>query len=199
MQISKNIPIEVSDVLAELYRRQGLPWNNGRINDYSQFPSLNKLFEYINSGIQKEDFMYQGDLYRIHTPYCTLSKQIDLRKERLIGEVYEDDSCSVLPITEYTKEVVAFSKSPDFTRPIFYKVAPSEKAVFLHVNTGSFFGIDINRFYNRFGESNERLESEMEVLFPLTKETLVKEYWCTPNRFKYYMRKACALKGNYHE
>ena len=192
MLISENIPLDVETVLQELFERQGLPWNNGRINNNHQFNALNKLFEIINSGIPKEDFMYQGDLYRIHTSYGTLSEYIDSSKERLIGKVHEDDSCSVLPITEFTKDVVAFSKSPDFTRPVFYKVASSRKAVFLHVNTGLLFGIDINQFYRRFDVSNERMEPEMEVLFPLTKKTLVKEYWCTPNRFKYYMRKAGA-------
>ena len=161
-------------VLHEMYERQGLPWNNGRINDYHQFPALNKLFGIINSGIPKEDFMFQGDLYRIHTSYGTLSEYIDPSKERLIGKVYENKR--------------AFSKSYDFTRSVFYKVPASSQAVIFHVNTGSLFGIDVNQFYKRYGLSNARIEDEMEILFPLTKETLVKEYWCTPNQFKHYMR-----------
>lgn len=192
MLVSDNIPLDVELVLHEMYERQGLPWNNGRINDYHQFPGLNKLFEIINSGIPKEDFMFQGDLYRIHTSYVTFSEYIDSTKERLIGKVCEDDSCSVLPLTKFSEDVVAFSKSPDFTRKVFYKVPASSQAVILHVNTGPLFGIDVNQFYKHFGLANERMEDEMEVLFPLTQQTLVKEYWCTPNRFKYYMRKAGA-------
>ena len=189
MLVSDNIPLDVELVLHEMYERQGLPWNNGRINDYHQFPALNKLFEVINSGISKEDFMFRGDLYRIHTPYDTLSEYIDPSKERLIGKICEDGSCMVLPITQFSGEVVAFSKSPDFTRKVFYKVPASRPAVILHVNTGTLFGIDVNQFYKRYGLSNERMEGEMEVLFPLTQQTLIKEYWCTPNKFKYYMRK----------
>ena len=132
--------------------------------------------------------MFLGDLYRIHTSYGTLSEYIDPSKERLIGKVYEDDSCSVLSITEFSDDVVAFSKSYDFTRSVFYKVPASRQAVIFHVNTGSLFGIDVNQFYKRYGLSNARIEDEMEILFPLTKETLVKEYWCTPNQFKHYMR-----------
>lgn len=192
MLISENIPLDVEMVLQELYDRQSSPWNNGRINDYHQFDSLNKLFEIINSGIPKESFMFQGDLYRIHTSYVTFSEYIDPVKERLIGKICEDDSCSVLPITQFSKEVVAFSKSPDFTRKVFYKVPATRQAIILHVNTGKLFGIDVNQFYKRYGLSNERMEDEMEVLFPLTQQTLVKEYRCTPNRFKYYMRKTGA-------
>jgi len=188
MLVSDNIPLDVELVLHEMCERQGLPWNNGRINDYHQFPALNKLFGIINSGIPKEDFMFQGDLYRIHTSYGTLSEYIDPSKERLIGKVYEDDSCSVLPITEFSDDVVAFSKSYDFTRSVFYKVPASRQAVIFHVNTGSLFGIDVNQFYKRYGLSNARMEDEMEILFPLTQETLVKEYWCTPKQFKHYMR-----------
>ena len=188
MLISENIPLDVETVLWEMHERQGLPWNNGRINDYCQFRALNELFEIINSGIPKEDFMFQGALFRIHTPYITFSEDIDPLRERLISKIYEDDSCFVLPITEYSEGVVAFSKSSDFTKPVFYKVNPSEKAVFLYVNTGSLFGIDVNQFYHRYAVPNDRFKEEMEVLFPLAQGTLVKEYWCTPNKFKYYMR-----------
>ena len=192
MLISENIPLDVWTVLHEMHKRQELPWNNGRINDYRQFNTLNKLFEIINSGIPKEDFMYQGDLYRIHTSYGTLSEYIDPSKERLVGKVYDDGSCRVLPITEYTNSVVAFSKSPDFTRPVFYKVYATEPAVIIHANTGHQYGIDVNALYQRFGCRNERMEEELEVLFPITKEAVIKEYRCTPNRFNYYMRKAGA-------
>ena len=191
MFISKNIHLDAEAVLEEMSERQGLPWNNGRINDYNHFYCLNELFKIINSGIPKEDFMYRGDLYRIHTPHSTLIEDVDTRKERIIGKIYDDGSCSVLPSTEYTENVVAFSKSPDFTKPVYYKVGAARKAIIIHSNTGTQFGIDVNAFYSRFGFQNDRFEEEMEVLFPITVETVMKEYVCTPNRFKYYMRGKC--------
>ena len=185
----------IEAVIREIFTRQNLPWNSGRINQYQQFNAINKLFAIINSGISKEDFMFCGDLYRIHTPYVTLSKNINPEKERRVSKIYDDDSCSAVPITEFSEKVVAFSKSPDFTRSVFYKVNPTQQSVLLHVNTGSMYGIDVNAFYRRYWISEERFEGEMEVLFPLTRETLVKEYWCTPNQFKYYMRKECGEAG----
>lgn len=184
MLISKNIPIEAETVLKELAERRNLPWNHGRINDYQSFEALNKLFEIINSDIPRENFMYKGDLYRIHTAYSSYSEDVDSEKERIIGEVCDDGSCSVLPVTEFTNTVVAFSKSPDFTRNVFYKVSPSHEAVIIHSNTGTLFGIDVNKLFQRFGCRNIRLEEEMEVLFPITEETIVKEYCCTPLEFK---------------
>ena len=47
-------------LVTEIKRRQHAPWNNGRINDREDFPLIQKLFEYINSGIPKEDFFYQN-------------------------------------------------------------------------------------------------------------------------------------------
>ena len=196
MLISENIQIDVDAVLHEIYERQGLPWNSGRINDYNSFDALNKLFAVINSGIPKEDFMYSGDLFRIHTAYHMLSEQINPSKERLIGKVCDDDSCAVLPLTHFTERVVAFSKSPDFTRSVFYKVHPSQQAVIFHVDSGALYGIDVNAFYHRFGGSNDRFADEKEVLFPLTKETLIKEYHCTPRQFKQYMRRYTQKGGN---
>ena len=188
MLISSNIPLKVDDVLNELSYRQGQPWNNGRINDRDDFTALNKLFAIINSGIPREDFMYRGSLYRLHSGYPTLTEYIDPEKERIIGKVYSDGSCFALPITQYTDGVVAFSKSPDFTRPCFYKVSESEQGVLFHVSTGSLYGIDVNAFYHRFGFSNERYEAEQEVLFPLSRDTIIKEYHCTPKQFRYYLR-----------
>lgn len=185
----------VEAVLGEISARQNMPWNSGRINQYHRFDALNKLFAIINSGIPEEDFMFRGNLYRIHTPYVMLSENIDPKKERLVGEICDDDSCLVVPITEFTESVVAFSKNPDFSRRVFYKVDPSAQSVLLHVNTGSMYGIDVNAFYHRYGLAVPRFEGEMEVLFPLTNETLVKEYWCTPNQFRYYMRKECGEAG----
>ena len=141
MLISGNIPVDVEAVIGEMSARQNMPWNSGKINQYNRFETLNTLFAIINSGIPREDFMFRGDLYRIHTPYVMLSENIDPKKERLIGEICDDDSCSVVPITEFTKNVVAFSKSPDFTRRAFYKVDPSAQSVLLHVNTGSMYGL----------------------------------------------------------
>ena len=32
-------------------------------------------------------------------------------------------------------------------------------------------------------------EDEQEILFPIFKNHIIKEYQCTPNQFRYYMRK----------
>ena len=192
MLISENIPLDVEEVLREMVQWQYMPWGSGRIDNHCAFIALNRLFAIINSGIPKEDFMYQGDLFQICTPYVIDYATLDQSKERPVGTANEYGECWVLPITKYSEKVDAFSKNPDFTRPVFNsKVYHSQQAVLLHVNTGSMYGIDINAFYHRFGLENKRFEDEMEVLFPITKDTLVKEYWCTPNQFKYYMRSRC--------
>ena len=173
----------------ELVERQQLPWNNGRISEYKEYPSLHKLFQIINSGIPKEDFFYQGDLFRIHTGYVKLKENVEPSRERIIGKVRSDGSCRVLPITEYPDTLAAFSKRYDFTdRNIYYKVYPCEKAILIHSNTGSLYGIDVNVLKERFGVGHDRYSGEQEVLFPLLREYVVKEYNCTPNRFKYYLR-----------
>ncbi len=190
MIISNNIPLDVGAVINEMIKRQNLPWNNGRINDDYKFELLNKLFAIINSGIPKEEFMFRGDLFRIHSAYTTCTEFFNPAKEIRNSKICSDSSFSALPITEFSNNVVAFSKSPDFSRSVFYKVCPSLRAVLLRVNTGFLYGIDVNAFYHQFGVSNDRFEDEKEVLFPLTKDNLVKEYCCTPNQFKYYMRNA---------
>lgn len=189
MNISPNIPLDANTVLNEINKRQGAPWNNGRINDYFQFPNLQKLMEIINSGIPKEDFFYQGDLFRLHTSYVSYADCINPEKERIISNVCSDGSCSVLHVTEDSDKVVAFSKSCDFTNnKIYYKVCGSYPAILIHLNTGINYGIDVNCLQKRFDYCT-RYAGEQEVLFPLNKELIVKEYGGTPNKFKYYLRK----------
>ena len=189
MIVSKNIPLEADKIIKEIMHRQQAPWNNGRINEYKEYPTLQKLFDLINSGIPKEDFFYQGDLYRLHTPCDTLSTYVDPQRERIIGKICSDDSCRVLPLTEYSYKLVAYSKAFNFTdATIFYKVYPNENATLLHINTQSLFGIDVNKLLNRYGKVT-RYEKEQEVLFPLEETFVIKEYNGTPNKFKYYLRK----------
>lgn len=165
-----------------------MPWN-GRISEYRSFPALQRLFEMMNSGIPKEVFFYQGDIYRLHSPYVTTTEWIDPQKERIISKVCSDGSCSVLPITEYSDTLVAFSKSYDFTDyRIYYKVAASQRSILIHINTKKLYGIDVNALLNRFGVDQWRYEGEQEILFPLLQEYVVKEYDGTPNKFKYYLR-----------
>lgn len=186
MFISPNIPINTQLLIDEIHERQNQPWNNGRINDHKDFPTLHKLFQYINSGIPREDFFYKGQIYRIHTSYTALKEYVDTEKEFIVGRVWSDGSCRVLPYTEETEKLCAFSKSFDFTK--FDKVTNDEMAIFLSCNTGNLYGIDINVLLNRLGALN-RFEKEQEVLFPIHKEFVIKEYKCTPNKFNYYMRK----------
>ena len=114
MNVSNSIPISSELIIQEITTRQGMPWNM-RISEFQSFPALQKLFEIMNSGISKEDFFYQGDIYRLHSPYVTTTEWIDPEKERIISKVRSDKSCSVLPKTEYSDTLVAFSKSYDFT------------------------------------------------------------------------------------
>lgn len=189
MKVSKNIPLEADTIINEIMHRQQAPWNNGRINEYNVYPTLQKLFDLMNSGIPEEEYFYKGDLFRLHTPFYTLSTDVDPQRERIIGKISSDGSCSVLPITEYSNKLVAYSKTFDFTdTTIFYKVCPNDKAILLHINTQSLFGIDVNKLLNRYGKVT-RYEKEQEVLFPLEKTFVIKEYNGTPNKFKYYLRK----------
>lgn len=145
----------------------------------------------MNSGIPQEDFFYCGNIFRLHTAYVSTLDYIDKEKERIISKIYEDGSCLVLPITEFSDKLVAYSKSPDFTNhKIFYKVTPNQKAVLLHSNTQGAYGIDVNQFLQRYGIIT-RYESEQEVLFPLEEKYLTKEYHGTPNKFRYYLRGYC--------
>lgn len=191
--ISPNIPLNVIDIIEAIHKRQGLPWNCGRINDNHDFDILQELFDFINSGIPKEDFCYQGDIYRLHSSYTGESKYIDINKEFIAGKICSDDSCSILPITVYSNVLVSFSKSCDFTRPVYYKVCPSEMAICIHSNTKDLYGIDINAITTKFGNHNPRLVEEKEILFPLSKDYVIKEYKCSPNQFNYYLR---SLKSN---
>lgn len=188
--ISSNINLSAEAVVDEISERQQLPWNSGGIARYKEYPALQELFRVINSGIPREDFFYQGDIFRLHTPYTGLADDIDPSQEDVVSRICNDGSCSILPRTRYSDAVVAFSKSFDFTdSKIYYKVAASMPARLIHVNTKNCYGIDVNKLMERFGCKIERYEKEREVLFPLLPEFVVKEYKGTPNKFKYYLRR----------
>ena len=187
MKISEHIPLPVEEVVEEILRRQGSPWNNGRINEYDDFPLLEKMFRYMNSGIPEEDYFYRGNLFRIHTSYSTFVTAVDNQHECIIHSS-SDGSCRVLPKTDYSDKLVAFSKDKDFTRNCYYKVCKKDTAIMFYCNTGSMCGIDINSFFQKYGYRNELYEEEKEVLFPLNKQYVIKEYKCTPYKFNYYLR-----------
>lgn len=189
--ISKNIPLNVENIIEEILHRQQLPWNNGRIKDYNNFQGLQELYEIINSGIPKEDFMFRGDLFRIHTSYGGLSENVNSDKETIVSKICSDGSCSILPITEFSDSLVAFSKYSNFTRPVFYKVNAKQTANIIYINTKQKYGIDINALLSRFGMCKERYIEEHEVLFPLQQEYIMKEYRCSPTQLNYYLRHKC--------
>lgn len=142
-------------------------WNGGVFNSDKDFSILDSLLSYMNSGIPVEDYFYRGDIYRIH---CRSNKPpFDL------------------PVTKYTDKISCFSKSYDFTRDCYYKVCSIDKSILFHANTGLMYGLDVTAFLNKFGIMNH-YEDEEEVLFPFSKKYIIKEYKCTPNQFKYYMR-----------
>ena len=192
--ISSNINLSAEAVVDEIRDRQQLPWNSGGIARYREYPALQELFSIINSGIPREDFFYQGNLFRLHTPYIGIADDIDSTQEEVVSKICDDGSCSIHPKTRYSNAIVAFSKNFDFTdNKIYYKVAASMPAILIHVNTRNHYGIDVNKLMERFGCKIERYEREQEVLFPLQKEFVVKEYKETPNKFRYYLRRYTAL------
>lgn len=186
--ISRSILLPAESVIAEICERQQLPWNSGSIAEYRDFPAIHALFQIINSGIPREDFFYQGDLYRLHSPYVGYASGIDPKREKIVSRICEDDSCLILRNTTYSEKLVAFSKTYDFTRKVFYNVNPTKPATLIHVNTHQLYGIDVNVFMRRFGVLQKLYEQEHEVLFPLLPEFVIKEYCGTPNKFKYYLR-----------
>lgn len=188
INISNNIPLNPYEVVEAIHTRQSLPWNYAKTND-SSLDILDELFKIINSGIPKEDFMYQGNLFRIHTPYVGLYDDIDKEKEFAINKPCSDGSCSILTYTRYEDRLVSFSKSPNFTKDVYYKICPTLKSNLFYANTKEKYGIDINVLTLKFGGYNPRLKQEYEVLFPLQKDFIIKEYLCTPNQFKNYMKK----------
>ena len=188
MSILSNKDLDLELLYDELLMRREAPWNNGRINDRLSFPELNKLFKLINSGTEKESFFYQGNLFRIHQGYSMLYDDIDMSREVLCGSIYDDGSCYVLPVTKYDEKLVAYSLSPDFARDSYYKVRGDETAVIIHANTKDKYGIYGNELIRVLGGQMDKFYEEYEVLFPLSKKYVVKEYETTPNRFRYYKR-----------
>ena len=176
-------PFNYDLLVNEIYTRQNCSWNNGRINNYMSFPEIEACFDFINQG-DGYDVGYKGDLFRIHTVTTGIIDFIDPNKYDILNEPDEEDgSCSILSKTNYDGKIVAFSKSYDFTKEVYYKVYPEQICNIIHINTGDMYGIDINTII-----TNERLEDEQEVLFPLDKKYLVKEYkHITPAEFKKIM------------
>lgn len=175
--------IDVDKLIEEISDRLNAPWNNGtRISADNEYKEIKKFLNLIN---YKNDmnFGYSGDLYRIHTPYSDFHEYVDLSKNEIISDICSDGSCSVLPITEYDGKIVSFSKSYDFTKSVYYKVAEDQVCNFIHINTLDRLGIDINKIIE-----NKRFEDEQEVLFPLRSDFVVKEYKrITPKEFKEIM------------
>lgn len=189
MNIRNDIPLNVDDVVRVIIKRQDVSWNGGIYYNHSNLDVLQLLFEYMNSGITVDDYFYKGNIYRIHCSSSMSASKVNKNDLVIISKIYEDDSCEVLPITKYTDGLSSFSKCCDFTKRCYYKVFSKRQAVLFHFNTGDKYGLDINSFLHKFGYRNERFEDEQEIIFPFSKQYILKEYHCTPNQFKYYMRK----------
>lgn len=179
---------DTKSVIKEIQKRQQGSWHKGA-GLYDDFPAIQELFQIINSGIERDDFFFSGDIFRLHTPFDIDADNTCEMEGEIIGKIYIDNSCLFLPKTVYNNNIVAFCKNCDFTRDVFYKVAPNMPARLIHVNTGSLYGIDVNKFMDKFGCKMGRYEKEEEILFPLDKEYVVKEYKGTPRKFKYYLRR----------
>jgi len=182
--------LNIGAIIEELCVHQNRPWNRGMANDSSDFVMLNLLFDRINNTDFCDDFIYQGPLYRIHCGYCGI--EVD-DNSFSVGRIAENNSRWILPKTIYDDNVVSFSKCCDFTKRVYYHVLDDVPAVIIRVNTKSLKGIDINKFYDKYGSDfdlsyNDRFRDEQEVLFPLLEDHVIKEYVCTPKQFNYYMR-----------
>lgn len=186
--ISSNIPLNVYEIIDAIHFHQRSPWNYNLGNNYDGVEILTDLWKYMNSGVPEEYFFYKGDLYRIHCPNTTLIQYIDKENETIVGKVWGDGSCSVLPKTHYDDYPISFSKSYDFTKPVYYKVVHSKTSIINHINTKDKYGIDVNAIMFKYDFPNLQVVEEQEIMFPMMKDYVVKEYKCSPNQFLYYMR-----------
>ena len=183
------IYIDERKVFHEIKQRQQAPFNDMKtINAQQSHPELERMFVAMQGG-EAPPFAYQGRLYRIHSGRSTFLDNIDMQQYELIGRVCDDDNSGfVLPYTKFNTGLVAFTKYPSFDEDVWYHIDQQRPARFLVANTGNLFGIDVNKFYALCGHSNFYYK-EHEVLFPISQETLLHPYTCTPAQFKYYMRK----------
>lgn len=188
MNISESIAINIESVAREIYERQDAPWNGGIYFDNKRYTILNELFINMNRSREMHDFMYKGDIYRIHCQNVKFRECVVPWDEIVVGKVCDDGSCSVLPITQYNDMLSSFSSNHDFTRQCYYKIIPNQIAILFHANTGCRYGLDVNQFLNTYGYKNDRFAEEHEILFPMNKNYIIKEYICSPNQFNYYMR-----------
>jgi hypothetical protein len=174
-------------LISIIHERQGLPWGYAKLIEWKD-DFLKKVFSDMNNGvISLQPWFYRGDLYRIHTPHSGLAENIDENIERIVSEICDDGSCSILPYTQYTTSLVAFTKLHDFTDNAFNKVY-DQMSTCIQVNTGELYGIDVNALYDFLGiEKFPPYEQEQEVMFPLLKEYVIQEHVCTPLEFKAYI------------
>lgn len=174
----------------DIARRQGEPWNDGRINDTGKYPYLTELYRVVNKNKIHFPWTYKGIIYRVHS-----AQDENIKEGPVNGDIidFDDDGYGlVLPHTDYSsKELVAFTKNGDFTHQkedgignVFYKLSPDEICRFIVLDTGDLLGIDVVALKKKLGISSEIYDEEQEVLFPLLKECVVAEYTCTPNQFK---------------
>lgn len=166
----------------ELCKRQRLSWSDGRIEDYEKFPEIKKVFEVIN---ELNKIGYKGDLYRIHFAQHVESDKANIEEDYIIRTDERNNDCYLIPKTDYNGKIVSFSKSYDFTDTKNYpKITPDLPYYnFIHINTSDMLGIDVMK-----AGGDKRYQNEQEVLFPLDKKYLVKEYkHITPIEFKKIM------------
>lgn len=185
MNISENIPLDVNRVLTEISWRLMSTWNGDMtVNSKRKYPMLDKLFEIINSGVPEEDFFYKGDLFRIHHAQGIDKDKYNPFAHEVLGRFSGDDGqLCVVSRTRFDGKLSSFSKSYDFTNPVWCRVVQSCPSRFIYANTGSVYGIDVNAFLKRFNIFN-RWADEQEVLFPIWRENVIVEYNCTPPQMK---------------
>lgn len=177
--------MDIKNLIDIIEYRQGLSWDDSRLETKKE-NELEEWFEYINKpDVKKEQWFYNGYIYRVHIPYPKLEKDIDKKTEKRVSEPCSDGSCSVLKNTVYGNELKSFSKSYDFLSDAFPKIKEisDTKCIFIQVNTKTIYGIDVNELITSYYGYKNRYYNENEVLFPLKKEFVEKEHTCEPKYF----------------
>ena len=110
---------------------------------------------------------------------------VDYRKITCDSDEFNDAVITiknnVLSKNNMPKLIVGTVLSASYGIPGMWKLSEELKA-----KLGVHNDDDIKCAWIRLKEN--RYTEEQEVLFPITMDSLVKEYWCTPKQFRYYMR-----------
>ena len=121
-------------------------------------PELNH--DFINS------WKYQGKIYRVLHP-CPKRRGSARTK---------------LPKVDYNGLIAHWTTDYTF-RGLMHKLSKREKYVILEADTNEHFGFDVNKYRQTKGLSLGHTGKENEIIFPMYKECVIKEYKMTIEEF----------------